>query len=164
MTAADLESVEKALGFPLPGFYKQFMLRYPPSLVQVKPRDWGPITEWEFADDPRLIIEWNRYVRSQPDDTFVEDGPWPDEYLVIGAEEGGNYYVINRVDGSEAVQLWLHDSGEFHESGDTLPGFVGWLLDYFWQFKEDDEKDDVAKVEERLKEEMARMRRKDAHP
>jgi hypothetical protein len=158
VTAAELDAIENALGWPLPRHYRRFMLAYPTSLVEAKPRDWEPITAWEFANTPQRIIEWNRYVRRQPEGTFVE-GPWPDNYFIIGAEEGGNYYVIDRYAVEEAVFLWLHDTGEFSAEAESVPQFVDWLIDYFWQFKDEDGQGQTDQVAAQIHREMAEVKR-----
>jgi hypothetical protein len=164
LTTTELDSIEEALGWPLPDHYRRFTLRYRPSLVQVKPKGFPPITEWEFANNPRRVILWNLHVRRQKAGTYV-DGPWPDKYLVIGAEPGavgselgGNYYVIDRHVTAETVFLWLHDTGEFYSEAESLPEFVDWLIDYFWQFKDDDEKEQTDKVAALIHREMAEVK------
>src|SRR5262245_31553091 len=137
MTKTDLDLIEHALGFALPAFYKRFMLDYPPELLSAKPDDWSPITDWEFADNPRRIIEMNQYVRAQPDGHFVEDGPWPDRYFVIGEEEdAGNYYAIDRLSGDETVFMFHHESGDIGPLfTKSLDEFRDWMIEYFDQFK-----------------------------
>jgi hypothetical protein len=139
MTASDFENIEKALGFPLPEHYKRFMLNYPPELLQAKPADWDPITDWEFADNPRRIVQMNQYVRKQPPGHFVDDGPWPERFFVIGEEEGGNYYAIDRSGEDERVWMCHHEDGQLAPMfTQTLEEFSEWLIDYFWQFKEEE--------------------------
>jgi hypothetical protein len=138
MKATDLEAIEQALGFPLPDFYKRFMLAYPPSLLRAKPARWEPITEWEFADNPARVIEMNRYVREQEDGYFVEEGPWPEKYFVIGEEEGGagNYYAIDRLSGDETVHMFNHADGQIAPLfTKSLEEFRDWMMEYFAQFK-----------------------------
>jgi len=67
MTEADLDRIERALSFPLPAFYRRFMVNYPRWLLDRQPEGFDPVTEWEFADDPERVIEFNRFVRAQED-------------------------------------------------------------------------------------------------
>jgi hypothetical protein len=140
MTKSDLDTIESALKFPLPGFYKQFMQAYPPSLVEKQPAWLKPVTEWEFADNPQRIIELNRFVRAQKDGCFVDGGPWPDDYFVIGAEEEQNYFAISRSsDGKETVYFWSHEDGEFHPIAESLAEFVEWLIEWWAVIRERNE-------------------------
>lgn len=107
------------------------MLDYPASLRERQPGWLKPVTEWEFADDPDRVIAFNRFVRGQEDGYFVNDGPWPDAYLVIGNKGDQNYFAVNRLDGKETVYFWSHEDGEFHPVADSLPGYVQWLLKWW---------------------------------
>src|SRR5262245_58911636 len=139
MTAADLDAIERALGFPLPAFYRRFMQTYPCSLLDAQPQWLKPVTEWEFADQPERVIEFNRFVRAQEDDYFFDDAPWPDEYLVIGNEADQNYFAVNRADGRETVYFWSHEDGEFHPIAESLKGYADWLLQWWDEIKRDSE-------------------------
>jgi SMI1-KNR4 cell-wall len=131
MTAGDLESIEQALGFPLPGFYKRFMQEYPRSLPEKQPGWLKPVTEWEFADNPERVIQFNRFVRDQEEGYFVDDGTWPDEYFVIGNEEDQNYFAVNRLGGAETVYFWSHEDGEFHPIAGALEAYAEWLVEWW---------------------------------
>ena len=138
MNHRELATIEEALGFVLPGFYREFMLRYPESLLDAKPVDWKPIVEWEFANIPDRIIEMNRYVREQEAGYFLEDEPWPHEFFVIGEEEGGaeNFYAIRRTGDDETVYMYHHEDEEILPThAKSLPAFHEWMIEYFAQFK-----------------------------
>ena len=91
MTTAELDRIERVLGFPLPGFYRRFMADYPRWLLAKQPEGFDPVTEWEFADDPDRIIHFNRYVRSFGPGEFFDERPWPPSYFVIGSEAARHY-------------------------------------------------------------------------
>ncbi len=136
MNASDFTDIEQALGFELPNYYKQFILEYPMSLLAAKPRGWKPITDWEFANNPHRIIEMNRFVRSQEDGYFLENGPWPDRYFVIGEEEAGNYYAIDRDSSDQTVFMFHHEDGEIEAThAKSLAEFREWMIEYFAQFR-----------------------------
>jgi hypothetical protein len=139
MTEADLDRIEQALGFPLPAFYRRFMVDYPRWLPGEQPEGFDPVTEWEFANDPDRVIEFNQFVREQEEGYFVDDGPWPDEYLVIGSEEDQNYFAVNRLGGKQTVYLWSHEDGEFRPIAKSLGGYVKWLVRWWEDIKRDSE-------------------------
>jgi hypothetical protein len=131
MTNADLDQIEQALGFPLPAFYRAFMLDYPRWLRARQPRFLRPVDKGDFADDPDLVIELNQFVRAQQEGDFFENRLWPEEYLVIGTEYDQNYYFINRGDGTETVYFWSHEDGEVTPLASTLDGYSQWLLEWW---------------------------------
>jgi hypothetical protein len=65
MTEAELDTIEHALGFSLPAFYRRFMVAYPRWLLRNQPAWLKPSTGWNFVDDPERVIEFNRFVRAQ---------------------------------------------------------------------------------------------------
>lgn len=141
MTDADLDTIERALGFPLPAFYRQFMVAYPRWLLDRQPPWFNPITEWDFADNPERVIEFNRFVRAQEPGWFFDDIRWPDEYLVIGSEYDQNYYLIDRLRGDEAVYRWSHEDGQLEAVARSLPEFRDNLCAWFEEWKRDAEPD-----------------------
>jgi SMI1-KNR4 cell-wall len=139
MTEADLDSIERALGFPLPAFYRRFMTDYPRWLLDKQPSWFNPITEWDFADNPEQVVEFNRIVRAQTPGCFFDDIPWPDEYLVIGNEYDQNDYLVNRFSGDETVYRWSHEDGQLEAVAGSLPEFRDNLCIWFEEWKRDAE-------------------------
>src|SRR5262245_47494252 len=139
MTTDDLDKMERALGFPLPAFYRRFMEDYPRWLSDKQPEWLGPVTKWELADDPDRVIEFNQYVRAQAPGEFVDDAPWPDEHFVIGNEADQNWFSVNRQDGSEAVYFYSHEDGEFHVIAESLQGYTEFLVRWWEDIRRDAE-------------------------
>jgi len=135
MTEADLDSIESALGFPLPIFYRRFMVDYPRWLLKKQPAWYNPITEWDFADNPERVIEFNRFARAQEAGCFFDHIVWPDEYLVIGNEYDQNYYLVNRLSGEETVYRWSHEDGELQTVASSLSDFRDELCVWFEEWK-----------------------------
>ncbi len=140
MTEAYLDRIESALGFPLPAFYRRFMVKYPRWLLDKQPAWFEPVTGWHFADDAERVIEFNRHVRGQERGEFVDGAPWPDKYLVIGNEgDDAAYYVVNRLGRTGAVYRWSHDEGKFRRVAASLPEFRDKLCVWFEEWKRDAE-------------------------
>lgn len=139
MTKTDLDRTEAALGFPLPAFYGRFMLAYPPDLRARQPEWLRPVTQGELADDPEVVIALNRFVRAQEEGYFFDEGPWPDEYFVIGTEYDQNYFAINHLDGKQAVYLWGHEDGQMRRIAGSLAGYVRWLIRWWGDIRRDSE-------------------------
>jgi hypothetical protein len=143
MTEADLNHIEKALGFPLPAFYRRFMVNYPRWLLDRQPPWLKPVTEWDFADNPDRVIEFNRFARTQEPGWFFDDIPWPDEYLVIGNEYDQNYYLVNRLSGDETVYRWSHEDGQLQTVAGSLPEFRDNMCIWFEEWKRESERDNA---------------------
>ena len=143
MTEADLDRIENALGFPLPAFYRRFMVRYPRWLLDKQPPWLKPITEWDFADNPDRVIEFNRFARAQEPGWFFDDIPWPDEYLIIGNEYDQNYYLVNRLSGDETVYRWSHEDGQLQTVAASLPEFRDNMCVWFEEWKREIKQDNA---------------------
>lgn len=141
MTDGDLDSIERSLGFPLPDFYRRFMAAYPRWLLDRQPAWLNPVTEWDFTDNPERVIEFNRFVRAQEPGWFFDDIRWPDNYLVIGSEYDQNYYLVDRLSGSETVYRWSHEDGRLEAVAGTLPEFRDNLCEWFEEWKKEAERD-----------------------
>jgi hypothetical protein len=139
MTEADLDHIERALGFPLPAFYRRFMANYPRWLLDKQPEGFDPVTEWEFADDPDRVIEFNCFVRAQEDGWFFDGRPWPDELLVVGSEDDQNYFAVDRLSGDEGVLFWSHEDGSLTRVADSLAGYTEWLARWWGDIRRDRE-------------------------
>jgi hypothetical protein len=162
MNKSDFRAIERALGFHLPEFYKEFMPIYDRELLLGEQPDWlPPVTEWEFAERPERVIELNRQVRNNPPADLIGDGEWPDQYFIIGREDlqdyfvtrqpappaphgqarrgSGlvcNYMVVNRMDEDETVFLRSRVDGAFHLIATSLESYCEWLFEWWDIFRE----------------------------
>jgi hypothetical protein len=139
MTEADLDSIEQALGFALPGFYRRYMVNYPRWLLDKQPDGFDPVTEWEFADEPERVIEFNQFVREQEEGWFFDDRTWPDELLVIGSEDDQNYFAVDRFKEDEGVLFWSHEDGSLRSITESLAGYTEWLVQWWEDARRDSE-------------------------
>ena len=135
MTKQDLDRIEHDLGFPLPSYYRRFMVSYPRELLEKQPAWHDPITEWDFADNPARIVEFNRFVRECEAGTFFDNVVWPDEFFVIGNESDQNYYLVNRLSGEETVYRWSHEDGMLQHVAGSLDEFRDNLCLWFEEWK-----------------------------
>lgn len=93
MDAADFARFETTLGYPLP---KQML-------------EIGSAPPFLESDVDRLI-ELNRRVRKPGTKWIGPDGdPWPEDHVVIGDDEGGNYWSVLRVDRHRNKSVWFYD-------------------------------------------------------
>ena len=91
MDAADFARFETTLGYPLP---KQML-------------EIGAMPPYLESDVDRLI-ELNRRVR-RPGTLWIgpNGGPWPEDHVVIGEDQCGNYWSVLRVDRHRNKSVWF---------------------------------------------------------
>src|SRR5437016_6227956 len=113
MTQSDVARIEAELGINLPVHYREFILGYPQSLREAKfAYNQEPASASFLFDDPQLVIDLNRGMR-EPGLLVLdsETAPWPDEYLIIGGDGGGNYWCIKLGVRSKGVWFFEHEEG-----------------------------------------------------
>ena len=130
MTEPDLNLIESTLGLDLPAYYRSFMLSYPTSLAEQQP-EWSDVTNWEFANCPKRVIAFNRYVRGCDVDEFFDDIKWPYNYFVIGSEQEQNWYFIDLQSDDEQVFLYHHSMGDVDVESKSLASFPDALIKWW---------------------------------
>src|SRR3712207_6735134 len=126
----ELDGIEERLGVKLPGHYRAFVRDYPAALREARYEYNGRSAAESFLfDDPEPIVEHNRDVR-EPGllITDSETGPWPDEYLIIGKDVGGNYWCVTLTGPSKAVWFFDHEEGVFRRESKSLEEHAGYAL------------------------------------
>lgn len=118
MTSEDIATIELALGFPLPKAYVDVVTNYPRALAETEAPDFG------LFDDASLVIDANRLVRN--DGYFGEQ--WPDQYVIIGENGCGDYYVVMKNANQFSVGFADHEAMECNPFASDLEEFVGKLL------------------------------------
>jgi hypothetical protein len=118
MTAADIAEIEGALGFRLPNCYRAVVLNYPKALADTEAPDFG------LFDTPAAVIDANLEVRKNG--YFGQ--PWPDEYVIIGENGCGDYYVIIKNAAEFTVGFADHEAMECNQFASSLDDFVAKLL------------------------------------
>jgi hypothetical protein len=111
MDASEVARIEIALGHPLPTPYRDFLIHYGEELKEIKETLTYRAVFWFNADD---IIGENLMFRRHAADLHVAgtegELPWPDYYLVIGTNGGGDYWFIHRKQLEPEVLFWSHDT------------------------------------------------------
>jgi hypothetical protein len=117
MDASDLARFEAATGFALP-------------TEMVGLDAFPPFVE----SDVDRLIQLNRDVR-QPGVPYLGDtgGPWPNEHVVIGEDQSGNYWSVVTSDQTTSVStaVWFfdHETGRLTESYRSIERFLGDMKD-----------------------------------
>jgi len=118
MTFEDIATIEFALGFTLPKPYVDVVTNYPHALADTEAPDFG------LFDDPTLVIDANRIVRD--DGYFGEQ--WPDQYVIIGENGCGDYYVVTKTANQFSVGFADHEAMECNPFASDLEDFVAKLI------------------------------------
>ena len=118
MTSDDIATIELALGFSLPQPYVDVVTNYPTALADTEAPDFG------LFDDPSLVIDANRIVRD--DGYFGEQ--WPDQYVIIGENGCGDYYVVTKTAAKFSVGFADHEAMECNPFASDLEDFVAKLI------------------------------------
>jgi hypothetical protein len=122
VTKQQLDLIESQLKLKLPKFYRQFMLRFPVSLVYGLSAKNRRVDSWALTNLPSRIIKLNRSVRRRGR-TF--DGePWPHGFIVIGCREKHGYYLLNSFTGRPEVLEMGEEDGKGSVVANSLAEFV----------------------------------------
>lgn len=137
MEPAETLRLSAELNRDLPRAWAGVLQNYPEALRVALRGDGESVAELELSDDVDHLIEMNREVRRDAimdGDGLVFD--WPDSFLVIGEDGGGDYYCIDAEEADPHVMLFDHQLCEFCDLEETVDGFVELLLE---QYVVDDE-------------------------
>lgn len=131
MNESQINSIEKAFQVTLPSGYRQ-LLKEPPRLLQA----WLKAEEKENPGqspvflDAKMIIGINQMMRDPDDPDYFgfdpndPDKPWPQRYLIIGSDVGGNFYCIAPQSDRSRVYFWYQGDTAFAKFAEDMPRFV----------------------------------------
>jgi hypothetical protein len=140
MIESDITQIEAELALPLPSDYRKFLLDYPQALIDTK-LDLGWMQEApadrQLYNNPTRLIQLNQDVRAPGTPWVGESGAWPDQYFVIGDDQCGNYWCIDRQGLDPAIWFYDHEVGAFERHHDSLTQFEAYLLVYIAEFNAD---------------------------
>lgn len=130
---ASLAEVAAALG--LPDFYVKFLGAYPDACRLMRSPGPDPkkkIAKVELFADIKDVIKLNKELWQDPDTCWSEDLPenkWPREFIAIGEDKCGNYFLVKSGDESGAVWFYNHDGGTFTRRYAHIDDFVKELVE-----------------------------------
>lgn len=130
MTEPDVARIGTELGVAVPPDYRALMLAFPQDLRDAPYNSpvGGRASDSLLFDDPQRVIRYNRRWRD-PNELPVngESEPWPDEFLIIGEDGGGNCWCV-KLDGSDrSVWFFEHADGVFVPSAASCEEHVDHL-------------------------------------
>src|SRR4029079_7451176 len=112
MTPDELNKVAIELGLALPAFYRYYLhsSRDDPRMRQL-------VEYNELYDVPELLLDANKFVRRSGEEWTADGGPWPSQYLIIGAIDNGeayeDFWAIDTTNDAPLVWEYEYDRGSF---------------------------------------------------
>lgn len=131
MNEKQIQSLEKQFATPFPLGYRQLLLQPPPLLEAVLKHDakQNPGQTPVFLN-AGMIRAVNEMMRDPEDEDFLEfdpndpDRPWPNRYMIIGSDVGGNFYCIAPGTGKSRVYFCYQGGTSFSRYADDMTHFV----------------------------------------
>ena len=123
MTETDITRIESSLGCALPGEYRDFLVRHADEVRRIKKLLPFRAVLWTDADE---IIRQNHDARTYATAvTFGHDEqPWPDNFLVVGTNGGGDYWFIHCNESKPGVWFWQHEAHQIEQRNPSLRAYL----------------------------------------
>lgn len=137
MSARQLKQLESLCGHPLPAPWLHVMENFPEVLRTALRSETGDISDGtvsrvELQVNLNDVLALNREVRSStildPDNLEFR---WPDNLLVIGETDEGDYFCLDTSGDFDGVLQFRHLDVEFEELTDSLDEFVEMLIETY---------------------------------
>lgn len=132
MNAQDIKRIEERFAIAAPPEWVQLMLNYPSVLAKLVLPDGCLVCEYDLCNDADFLIELNDEVRLEP----ISDGDyslfdWPESFLVIGDDGGGDYVCLDVNDAEGFVWRFDHIRCEFYDYADSVAQYAQALIETY---------------------------------
>ena len=125
MSEKDIVRVESALGCRLPVGYRNFLVRHTDEIERIKKALPTRAVLWTNAN---LIIRANRAEEiAAMAKAYGAEGPWSDETIVVGTNDGGDYWFVHRKRSPAGLWHWEHNSREVRRTHANFAAYVAQL-------------------------------------
>ena len=104
----EVDRIEAELACSLPADYRAFLIQNAAELKQAELLMPLYAVLWS---DPDVIVEENRSAREYATSMTIgeEQAPWPETFIVVGTNGGGDYWFIDRDRDDSGIFLWRHE-------------------------------------------------------
>jgi hypothetical protein len=122
VTETDVARIESSLGRPLPSGYRTFLLLHSDEVRLIKEKLPYRAVLWT---DPDEIIRENQEARTYAAAMTIgeDEKPWPEDYLVVGTNGGGDYWFID--DGSKpGLWFWQHEAHGIEQHAASFDAYM----------------------------------------
>jgi hypothetical protein len=122
----DIQKLEVSLGFSLPQSYREFLKNHSHELRQIKEVLPFRAVLWTSSKE---IIKENKLVRKYASDMTIgeNEDPWPETYIVVGTNGGGDYWFIHKNDPKTGLWFWDHETQEVKKVDTTFDKYLSKL-------------------------------------
>jgi hypothetical protein len=128
MYEADVARIEEALGHLLPSQYRDFLIHYGDELREINEAlPFRAVLWWDADDVIRENLMFRRHAADLPIASGRSEQPWPDYFLVIGTNGGGDYWFIHREALEPAVLFWDHETHRIEQRHGSLARYLAEL-------------------------------------
>ncbi len=125
----DME-IETELNISLQSWYKEFIESYPKELEELcYDYDWKKeyVYERELLKNKEALLDINNNLRTDDGTPWINGGPWPNHYFVIGDDECGNYWFIDTQKQDKSIWFYDHDFGKTSIDHKDINDFINLL-------------------------------------
>jgi hypothetical protein len=126
VTESDIRRIEETLGVVLPSDYRQFLLSDADEAQRIVRELPFRAPLWVNADE---IICENQLARETSDvmtigESEADEIPWPDRYVVVGTNGGGDYWFVHADGGERGLWFWQHESHSVTQNNPTFREYM----------------------------------------
>ncbi len=114
LSSAQERRLAAVLGRPVPGEYLELLRKFPVGLYENLSAQ-GLDREQPLFRDASTVIQENLLAREE--DIWTEEGPWPADHLMIGAEMGGDKFTLSASRKSPGVFRLNHETATLERIG-----------------------------------------------
>lgn len=118
--AATIDYIADALGIDLPELYSEFLV----SLMQSKKVQ--SVLGDAVVTSPERVVELNTNLWCGGPIAGLDE--WPEDYLVIGEDGCGDYFLIDGGDSNEPVLFYDHEADVIYRIADSLNDFANRMI------------------------------------
>ena len=126
MDEANAARIESSLGYAFPGEYRDFLVRHTEEVYRIKELLIFRAVLWTDADE---IIRENENARKYADAMTIGDDqrPWPDNFMVVGTNGGGDYWFVHRDGSARGLWFWQHEAQQIEQDHATFQDYMAEL-------------------------------------
>ena len=126
MHQQDIEKIETMLGYSLPPEYKAFLMQHTNELIRAGNILKYYATLWTDAEE---IIQGNLDARTYAADMVIGEDEshqqsWPEYYLVVGTNGGGDFWFIDRTGAKSGIWFWQHEENSITQENISFDEYM----------------------------------------
>ncbi len=123
MKEKDIKKLEALLGYSLPQAYGSFLINNSNELRLIKKTLPYYAVLWTDLKD---ILKENKLAGKYAQDMTIgkNEEPWPETYMVVGTNGGGDYWFIHKDDAKTGLWFWNHETQKVKQYDTTFDRYL----------------------------------------